>query len=114
MKGAGGVIGLTENPTALNRWMICGPKITKLIGQFESEFNVNEAEKAHLHGSSQKLFKKQTQAFVDTITEFGNPFLDDCPELLVLHSRDCADDTVIATDDLLQSNNISINTAKMS
>ena len=81
--------------------MICGPEITKLIGQFESEFNVNEADKAHLHheegAAVQKSFKKQTQAFVDTITEFSSPFLDDFLELLVLHSRDCADDTVIAT-----------------
>ena len=30
-KALGGVIGLTENPV---------PEITKLIGQFESEFNV--------------------------------------------------------------------------
>ena len=81
--------------------MIRGPENTKLIGQFESDINVNEADKAHLHheegAAVQKSFKKQTQAFVDTITEFGSPFLDDCPELLALHSRDCADDTLIAT-----------------
>ena len=40
LKGAGGVIGLTENPATLSNWMICGSEITKLIGQFESEFNV--------------------------------------------------------------------------
>ncbi len=30
MKGVGGIIGLTENPAALSRWMICGPEVTKL------------------------------------------------------------------------------------
>ena len=78
MKGAGGVIGLTKNLAALSHWMICGPEIMKLIGQFESEFNVDEADKAHLHHEEgavvQKSFKKQTQAFFNTITEFGNPF----------------------------------------
>ena len=29
--------------------------------------------------------------------EFGNPYFDDCPELLILNSRDCADDSVFAT-----------------
>ena len=47
--------------------------------------------------ASQRTFKKQTQNLIDTVTEFGNPFLDDCPELLILNSRDCADDSVIAT-----------------
>ena len=40
LKGAGGVIGFTENPAALSHWIICGPEITKLIGQLESEFKV--------------------------------------------------------------------------
>ena len=40
LKREGGVIGLTENPAALSHWMICGPEITKHIGQLESEFNV--------------------------------------------------------------------------
>ena len=87
--------------------MICGPENTKLIGQFESDFNVNEADKAHLYheegAAVQKSFKKQTQAFVDTITEFGNPFLNECPELLALHSRDCAVDTLIATVQCIES-----------
>ena len=40
LKGAGGVIGHTDNHTALSNWMNFDPEITKLIGQFESEFNV--------------------------------------------------------------------------
>ncbi len=38
--------------------------------------------------AAQRTFKKQTQVFIDT---------DDCPELLVLNSRDCADDSFITT-----------------
>ena len=41
--------------------------------------------------------KKQIQSLVDVTAAFGNPFEDDCPELLVLNSRDCADESVIAT-----------------
>ena len=41
--------------------------------------------------------------FIEAITEFGNPFLD--AELLILISRDCADDSVIANDFLHVSKN---------
>ena len=32
VKGDGGAVGLTENPSALKRWMICGPEMARLIG----------------------------------------------------------------------------------
>lgn len=31
VKGDGGAVGLTENPTALRRWMVCGPEIARVI-----------------------------------------------------------------------------------
>ena len=36
VKGDGGAVGLTENPSALRRWMVSGPKMARLIGEFES------------------------------------------------------------------------------
>jgi hypothetical protein len=38
MKGDGGVIGLTENPNALLRWIVAGPEITRVIEEFENSF----------------------------------------------------------------------------
>ena len=35
VKGDGGVVGLTENPMALRRWMIAGPEVSRMIKQFE-------------------------------------------------------------------------------
>ena len=35
VKGKGGVIGLTENPTALRHWMICGPELARCISEFD-------------------------------------------------------------------------------
>ena len=34
VKGDGGAVGLTENPSALKRWMLCGPEMARLISQF--------------------------------------------------------------------------------
>ena len=34
-KGDGGAVGLTENPQALERWMIIGPELSRHIQEFE-------------------------------------------------------------------------------
>ena len=38
MKGAGGAVGLTENPTAFRRWMLSGPEMARLLKEFEEEY----------------------------------------------------------------------------
>jgi hypothetical protein len=35
VKGDSGAVGLTENPAALRRWMVTGPEMARLIGEFE-------------------------------------------------------------------------------
>jgi len=34
VKGDGGAIGLTEDSAALRRWMVAGPEISRLVGEF--------------------------------------------------------------------------------
>ena len=36
IKGSGGAIGLTEDPSALGRWMVSGPKISCLVLQYDA------------------------------------------------------------------------------
>ena len=36
VKGDGGAVGLTENPSAMRRWMIAGPEIARVISEFEA------------------------------------------------------------------------------
>ena len=35
IKGKGGIIGLTENPSSSQKWMICGPEISRIFTEFE-------------------------------------------------------------------------------
>lgn len=35
VKGEGGAVGLTENPSALRRWMIAGPEVARMVQEFE-------------------------------------------------------------------------------
>lgn len=39
VKGDGGAVGLTDNPSALQRWMIAGPEIARVIAEFEPSEN---------------------------------------------------------------------------
>ena len=36
---SGGAIGLTDNPSALRRWMIAGPEVAWIIEEFHNEQN---------------------------------------------------------------------------
>ena len=45
VKGVYGVIGLTEDESALCRWLIAGPKIARLLEEYEA----NEAESLAVH-----------------------------------------------------------------
>ena len=38
VKGVRGAIGLTENPGALQRWMISGTEVSRTVKEFESSF----------------------------------------------------------------------------
>ena len=40
VKGDGGAIGLTDNPTALRRWMVAGPEVAREIVEFD-DFNLH-------------------------------------------------------------------------
>ena len=36
IKGDGGAIGLTEDPSALRHWMVAGPEISRIVDEFET------------------------------------------------------------------------------
>ena len=107
VKGKGGVIGHTENPVPLQCWLLCGPELARCISEFESDVNYkNEGigslgSRELLHHKEglaiQKQFKQQVNSLVDTIDGFGNPFQDDCSELLILNTHACADTSVVET-----------------
>ena len=36
VKDDGGAVGLSESPDALKRWMVLGPEMARVIGEFEA------------------------------------------------------------------------------
>ena len=79
IKGEGGVIGITENPNALLRWMEAGPELARMVAEFErleEDHITNQTRNPHHEQSSasQKCFTCHVQSLVSTIEELGNPF----------------------------------------
>lgn len=100
VKGSGGVVGLTESPSAFKKWMIAGPEQARLLKEFEREYISEEGNKQQHHEegmSIQKTFKEQVLALVHTISGMSNLFLDDTPELLTLDTRNMVDESVVNT-----------------
>lgn len=103
VKGIGGAIGLTENPVAFRRWMVAGPEMARLLQEFEDHFmdcnhGGEQHNEHHEQGpATQKNFQRNVKNLVTTISEMGNPFSDECSELVVLDTRNCADDSVVDT-----------------
>ena len=85
IKGEGGAVGLTEDPQVLERWMIAGPEISRLIQEFETSFQISKSDISNLHHeqnlNTQNKFVKDVKASVKTFEELGNPFLEDKGEL---------------------------------
>jgi len=85
VKGSGGAVGLTENPSAFQKWMMVGPEQARLLKEFECEFMPEVSDNQFHHEESlwtQKAFKKQMQSLAEEIREIGNPFLHDNAQLL--------------------------------
>ena len=67
VKGSGGAVGLTENPSAFKKWMIAGPEQARLVKEFKQQYISEESNKQQHHEegmSTQKTFKEQAQALV--------------------------------------------------
>ena len=43
IKGEGGAIGVTEDPSALRRWIVAGPEVSRLATVYEIESEAKDA-----------------------------------------------------------------------
>ena len=92
---------LTEDPDGFRRLMTSCPEQVQLITVFENLYlsHIDEEINYHHHEeglTSQRSFQ-QVNNHTSTIIDYGNPFQDDCPELLILHTRVCANPQVLGT-----------------
>ena len=106
MKGDGGIIGLTENPPALQKWAVIGPEKSKLLVMYEETFmEVFQPDyKHHEEGAaSQTELCRITCALIESFEEFGNPFLETGSELIIQNLLVCAESKVVSRIRTLES-----------
>lgn len=89
VKGDGGAIGITENPSALLRWMTSGPEVCQLVKEYDVSSNTKPNGTRHHedYPSAQKKFFNEVEALTESFIELGNPFLEESNELLALDSK---------------------------
>ena len=95
VKADGGAIGITENPSALLRWITSGPQICQLIKDFDSTtMSSSSVKNKHHHDdipSLHKLFLKNVCQLTETIDYLENPITVDSAELVSLNSKHVSD-----------------------
>lgn len=94
IKGDGGVIGITEDPSALRRWMVAGPEISHLVSEYEKASRAKETPTATRHHESapdaQRQFLDKAQKLTKVMQDLGNPFQEESSDLLTLDTKDIA------------------------
>ena len=88
IKGIGGAIGLTEDESALWRWLISGPEIVRVLEGFYDHPDPFTIENHHdCSQRAQTRFFEDVKNMVDMLYEFGNPSMDDSKDLYVLDTK---------------------------
>jgi hypothetical protein len=107
VKSDGGAIGLTQSPAALRRWMVAGPELVRITGEFEASLERKHKPLETWHHEQTKSFQvtfgKQIKRLVEVMEEMGNPFLKETTDLLRLDTRDIIDPAAVSSIILCQA-----------
>ena len=96
IKGDGGAVGLTDNPSARRRWMVAGLEVVRLIEEFQDAIkpdNWSQDTKHHDQWASlQTAFRTNVglQSVIRMMEDFRNSFQEDSQNLLVLDTKEIA------------------------
>ncbi|KAJ8406047.1 hypothetical protein AAFF_G00309350 [Aldrovandia affinis] len=84
----GGAIGVTEDPSALRRWMIAGPEVSHLVAQYEAACGTKEGTEHTSHHEeterAQRVFFENVEKLSQAMKDMGNPFQEESRDLLSL------------------------------
>ena len=97
IKGDGGAIGITENESALRRWMVAGPETSRILTEYEDKHSKQHFTERHHDQipSIQKAFVSHVKRVVDVIQDLGNPFMDVSKDLYTLDTRRVMSESVV-------------------
>ncbi|KAJ8372700.1 hypothetical protein AAFF_G00277690 [Aldrovandia affinis] len=89
--------GVTEDPSALRRWMIAGPEVSHLVAQYEAACGTKEGTEHTSHHEeterAQRVFFENVGKLSQAMKDMGNPFQEESRDLLSLDTKDIAHHT---------------------
>ena len=98
IKGDGGAIGVTEDSSALRRWMVAGPEVSHLVAEYEVLSGAKDATRSTAHHertiSAQRVFLEKVGRLTKVIYDLGNPFQEESNDLLTLDTKEIAHTSV--------------------
>ena len=97
VKREGGAVGLTESPAALKRWMVGGPEVARMTREFEDSAPAPKYQHHEQTTALQAAFTKDVLNVVSSFEDLGNPFDEKSKELIAVHTKDVADETIVNT-----------------
>ena len=97
VKGDGGAVGLTDNPSALRRWMVAGPELSTMIQEFEKHKGKTSIKHHDQNPGIQASCFTEISSLVNVIEEMGNPFMEDSGDLLTLDTKDIMEEPVVSS-----------------
>ena len=82
---------MTEDPSALRRWMVAGPEVSRLTAEYEALSVTKDATGCIKHSEqtsqSQKAFYEKVRKLQTVISDMGNSFQEESAELLTLDAK---------------------------
>ena len=97
IKGEGGAIVVTEDPSSLRRWMVAGLEVSRLATEYEIVSEAKDAnEKIRHHEQTvraQRQYYEKVGKLYSVMKEMGNPFQEETADLITLDTK------IIATPD---------------
>lgn len=97
MKVSGGLIGITQNPGARTKFFLVAPELACLADEAKQMAGLNTPRSMQHHDLTDAKLKKQEKnvaALYTTITNFTNPFDDECNQLINIVTKAIMPDRV--------------------
>ena len=77
---------MTEDASALRRWMVAGPEVSHLVAEYEAASGAKDATVNTNHHEqtvkAQQVFLEKADKLTRVLQDFGNPFKEESRYLL--------------------------------
>ena len=81
IKGDCGAVRITDDPSALRRWVVAGPAVSQLVAQYEEASVLRDMSKQTNHHEQTPTFKRsfveKVQRLTSKLEEMGIPFQEE-------------------------------------